>query len=81
MAEILTVQEVCDYLRIAKPTLYRYVRSNDLPGFKMGKMWKFHRSSIDKWVQEKVEEDVKSRGKAIANTKKAAEKTKNKKSK
>ena len=66
MSEILTVQEVCEYLRIAKPTLYRYVRSGELPGFKMGKMWKFHRETIDQWVQTKVEEDTRTRNKVIA---------------
>lgn len=74
MSEILTVQEVCEYLRIAKPTLYRYVRSGDLPGFKMGKMWKFHRHTIDEWVQKKVAEDTLARSKAGA--KKQTKKTK-----
>ena len=65
MSEILTVQEVCDYLRIAKPTLYRYVRSGDLPGFKMGKIWKFHKHSIDQWVQDKVTQDTQARSKSV----------------
>jgi len=67
MSEILTVQEVCEYLRIAKPTLYRYVRSGELPGFKMEKIWKFHRETIDQWVQAKVEQDTKARSKAVSN--------------
>ena len=74
MPEILTVQEVCQYLRIAKPTLYRYVRSGGLPGFKMGKMWKFHRHMIDNWVQTKVTEDTEARSKVGA--KKQKKKTK-----
>jgi len=51
MTEILTSQEVCEYLRIAKPTLYRYVRAGRFPGFKTGKTWKFNRSDIEKWMQ------------------------------
>lgn len=70
MPEILTVQEVCDYLRIAKPTLYRYVRSGDLPGFKMGKIWKFHRHSIDNWVQTKTEKNTDSSSKSNSTKKK-----------
>ena len=64
MSEILTVQEVCEYLRITKPTLYRYVRRGDLPGFKMGKMWKFDRQAIDNWVKAKVVGDTEARSKA-----------------
>lgn len=71
MPDILTVQEVCDYLRIAKPTLYRYVRAGELPGFKMGKLWKFHRHAIDKWVKTKTSEDVEPKIKIISKKKKA----------
>ena len=63
MSEILTVQDVCEYLKIAKPALYRYVRSGELPGFKMGKMWKFDRQAIDNWVQTKLVEDTETRSK------------------
>ena len=73
MSEILTVQEVCDYLRIAKPTLYRYVRSGDLPSFKMGKIWKFQKHSIDQWVQNKLIQDTQARSKSVGKkTKKKA---------
>lgn len=65
MTEILTSEEACEYLRIAKPTLYRYVRSGQLPGFKMGKIWKFHRHIIDEWVQGKVHADTKARSNAV----------------
>lgn len=71
MSEILTVQEVCNYLRIAKPTLYRYVRSGALPGFKMGKIWKFHKHSIDQWIQNRVTQDTLARSESAGREKPA----------
>ena len=65
MSEILTVQEVCEYLKISKPSLYRYVKAGELPGFKMGKIWKFHRHTIDDWFQKKVVEDTRARSKIV----------------
>ena len=64
MPEIMTAPEVCEYLRIAKPTLYRYVRIGDIPGFKLGKDWRFRRESVDQWVKERAAADVMSRSKA-----------------
>jgi excisionase family DNA binding protein len=66
MTEILTADEACKYLRVAKPTLYRYVRSGQLPGFKMGKIWKFHKEIIDKWIQDRVKVDTEARSTAIS---------------
>ena len=45
--EILTAEEVADYLRIHPYTVRRLVRAGKLPGFKVGGQWRFDKKQID----------------------------------
>lgn len=67
--EILTLDEVCSFLRVSRPTAYRYVRSGGLPAFKMGKAWKFNRTALVHWVNTRTQQDTeaRSRGQIVAN--------------
>lgn len=59
--EVLNMEEACKLLRVAKPTLYRYIRTGEIPAYKMGRVWRFHKESLDKWIRTKVERDTKAR--------------------
>ena len=52
LGEILTLSEVAEYLKISKKTVYKMVRSGDLPGFKAGKHWRVLRSELGKWIAQ-----------------------------
>ena len=49
--EIMTMDELAEYLKISKSTLYKLAVENKLPGTKIGKRWRFHKDAIDRWVQ------------------------------
>lgn len=49
---LMTLVEVAEYLKIAKRTAYGWVKSGELPGFKVGNAWRFERADIDAWLQE-----------------------------
>lgn len=60
MTDILTVAEVAAMLRISKRQVCELVnggtpsgqvRQNPLPGFKIGKLWRFRRSDVEAWVE------------------------------
>ena len=51
--ELLTVAETCRYLKISPRTLYRYIQDRHLPGFKLGKAWRFVRTDLERWLQER----------------------------
>lgn len=69
MSEVLTVEEACKMLGLAKVTLYGYARDGKIPCFKLGRSWKFHRETLDQWMKEKSHEETKAR---IAKTKRKA---------
>jgi len=49
--DILTMDELAEYLKISKSTLYKLAMENKLPGQKIGKRWRFHKDAVDRWVQ------------------------------
>ena len=49
----MTATEVAAYLRIHRSTVYRLLRNNQLPAFKIGSDWRFVRESIDKWMADR----------------------------
>jgi excisionase family DNA binding protein len=50
--ELMTVNELCDYLRVHRTTIYRLLRKNSIPAFRVGSDWRFFRSRIDEWCSE-----------------------------
>ena len=49
--DILTVEELHGYLKIPKPTLYALAQNGRIPAAKIGKHWRFRRSTIDQWIE------------------------------
>lgn len=47
----LSVDEVAEYLGVAKDTVYSWVTSKDMPGHKVGRFWKFKKADVDVWVR------------------------------
>lgn len=51
MAVWLNFQELIAYLKMPRSTLYRLVQNKQLPGHKIGKVWRFDRDEIDRWIK------------------------------
>ena len=51
--EVLTAEEVAEYLRIHPYTVRRLARAGKVPGFKIGGQWRFNRSEIDNLINSK----------------------------
>lgn len=52
--EILTLEEVAKYLRVSERTIYDCAQKGEIPAGKIRTAWRFKRSEIDKWVNEKL---------------------------
>ncbi len=52
--EILTIEEVAEYLRISERTAYDWANKGTIPCGKLGTTWRFKRSEIERWVDDKL---------------------------
>lgn len=59
--DILNTEEASQFLKLAKPTLYKYVREGRLPAIRMGKDWKFHKKLLEGWLIKEMEEAAQNR--------------------
>lgn len=53
-SDMITIDELCEILLIGKNTAYKLLNSNKLPAFKIGRIWKIPRSSIDVYIQSQI---------------------------
>lgn len=51
MSQVMTLDETAHYLRVHRSTVYRMLKKQELPGFKMGSDWRFNIESIDRWLE------------------------------
>ena len=59
VTRIMNVDEVARYLRVVPDTIYRKARRGEIPAVKMGKVWRFPKETIDKWLNDAALETVK----------------------
>jgi excisionase family DNA binding protein len=58
--KVITIGELCQYLRIHRSTVYRLLKKGQLPGFKIGSDWRFNVEAIDQWRNQGGAIDAKS---------------------
>ncbi len=61
-ASIFTMDELAQYLKVGKTTLYRLAQEGKIPGQKVGKHWRFSRDAIDRWLEETKNKSESSEG-------------------
>ena len=52
--EIMTIEEVSEYLRVSERTVYDWAQKGQLPGGKLGTTWRFKRADIESWVNRQL---------------------------
>ena len=70
MKELLTIDEISEYLGIKKSTLYSKVERREIPFYKIGHLIRFRKAEIDAWMENfKAEpEDLGVRARKITRT-------------
>ncbi|HPA82483.1 MAG TPA: helix-turn-helix domain-containing protein [Thermoanaerobaculales bacterium] len=48
----LSVDEIAKYLGVSRDTVYAWVSKKDMPGHRVGRLWKFKTDEVDGWVRE-----------------------------
>ena len=52
--DILTIEEVAKYLRVSDRTVYDWAQNGEIPAGKIGTVWRFKKSEVEKWVNERL---------------------------
>ena len=52
--DLMTIQEVAEYLRLNEKTAYRLAADGKIPGFKVGGSWRFRQSEIEAWIEKQT---------------------------
>lgn len=55
MTELMTVEELEQYLRLTRKTIYKLLKQGSIPAIKIGKKWRFDKEAIDKWLHQNME--------------------------
>jgi excisionase family DNA binding protein len=51
--EVMDIRQASEYLGISGDTLYRYASEGFIPAFKLGNRWRFKKTLLDAWMDEK----------------------------
>ena len=54
LPEIMTIEEVADYLRVPVSSLYKLAQQGKIPASKVGRHWRFRREFIDRWINDQA---------------------------
>ncbi len=52
-SRLITVRELAAYLRVHPTTVYRLLRQEKIPSFRVGSDWRFDREAIERWMTER----------------------------
>jgi excisionase family DNA binding protein len=50
----LSVDDIAAYLGIKRDTVYRWISVRNMPGHKIGRLWKFRQEEVDEWMRSGV---------------------------
>ena len=72
--EVMNIRQASQYLGVSPDTLYKYVGEQKIPAFKLGNRWRFKKSKLDQWMEDKSSQmEAKSRNKPKAAAKAAGQ--------
>ena len=69
MPEIMNTKEIAKYLRLHEITISKYAAEGKIPAVRIGRVWRFDKEAIDKWITEggkKPQKIKKSKAKAAS---------------
>ena len=53
MARLIDIDELADYLKLKKQTIYNWLSDGKISGIKVGGVWRFDRRDVDAWLRSK----------------------------
>lgn len=51
-AELLTIDDLSNYLKVSRRTIYEWLKRNKIPALKIVGQWRFRKDTIDSWINQ-----------------------------
>lgn len=67
--EVMTIDQVADYLHLHKQVVYRHVKRGNIPASRIGATIRFKKSVIDAWLEESARRSLRGAGERAATPK------------
>ncbi len=48
---LMTIEDVAEYLKVTRRTIYEWVKHNKIPAVKLVGQWRFKKEKIDAWIE------------------------------
>lgn len=48
--DVMSVEDLCELLRIGRNRVYELLQSGELKGFRLGRVWKIPKSSVETFI-------------------------------
>ena len=52
---LVTIDELCEELMIGRNAAYKLLEEHKIKGFRIGRIWKIPRASIDIYIKEQIQ--------------------------
>ncbi len=53
MARLIDIDELAEYLKLKKQTIYNWLHEGKISGIKVGGVWRFDRRDIESWLKSR----------------------------
>lgn len=53
MSRLMDIDELADYLRLKRQTIYNWLHQRKISGIKVGGVWRFERKEVDAWLKSR----------------------------
>jgi excisionase family DNA binding protein len=53
MSRLIDIDELAQYLKLKKQTIYNWLSDGKISGIKVGGVWRFDRKEIEAWLRTK----------------------------
>lgn len=57
---LLTTDQLAEYLKVDKFTIYRLVARKKIPAFRVGNQWRFKRTMVEAWLMKNA--NIRAKG-------------------
>ncbi len=48
---LMTIEDLADYLKVTRRTIYDWLKHNKIPALKLVGQWRFKKDKIDAWLE------------------------------